>query len=498
MEQRSKKITIITIIVLIVICIGAISAGYVGYEYLSNISDGSFFGSPDSSNPVSSLPTPALTPATETPLGSEIDLEELFAPLWESLNILDEYYVYQPIDTQVLAAGALDGLLFILEREQIDLSEVTLPGNAVSLETLAREAKTPEEALADFSPFWETWQKVEFTELSEELTYETLMHYALAGMLASLNDPYTAYLDPDEYAETTIDLSGTYEGIGAWVDITSDYITIVSPMKDSPAEKAGLLPGDRIIAIDGEDMTGVDGYVALMKVRGPKGTTVVLTIDRDNIDEPFDVAIERAQITLPNVQSEMLDNDIFYVILFNFNEAAHDDLREALKDGLAENPKGLIFDLRGNGGGFRHIAVSITSEFIEDGIILFEKYGDGKRDTHKTRTFAGLATDIPMVVLVDSTTASSAEIFAGAIQDHERGPLVGTTTFGKGIVWTIFTLEGDLGVMRMSIATWLTPNERFIHGKGLEPDYYVEFTEEDVQAGQDPQLEKAIELLTNP
>jgi carboxyl-terminal processing protease len=498
MEPQNKKIIVISSIVIIFICIGVISAGYVGYQYLTNTGGGFFLDSPNQSNPVSSLPTPDLTPATETPFGSEIDLEELFAPMWQSVDILNEYYVSQPIDTQVLADGALEGLVFILEQELVDLSIVSLPGNVVSAETLARDAQTPEEALTDFIPFWETWQKVEFAELSEELTYETLMHYALAGMLASLNDPYTAYMDPGQYAETTMDLSGKYEGIGAWVNITTDYITITSPMKDSPAEKAGLLPGDRIIAIDGEDMTGVDGYVALLKVRGPEGTTVVLTIDRDNVDEPFDVAIVRAQITLPNVDSEILENGILYIILYNFNENSHEKLRETLRDGLAENPSGIIMDLRGNGGGFRQNAVNITSEFIEDGTILLEEYGNGNTDIHKARTFDGLATEIPLVVLVDSTTASSAEIFAGAIQDHERGPLVGTTTFGKGVVWTIFPLSGDQGVMRMTIANWLTPNERTIHGVGLEPDYFVEYTEENALADEDPQLDKAIELLTTP
>jgi carboxyl-terminal processing protease len=495
MEQQNKKNIYISIIVVIFLCIGVISAGYVGYKYLS---DGSFFSSPDSSNPVSSLPTPVLTPATQTPLGSEIDLEGLFSPMWQSMAILNEHYVYQPLDTQIMAAGALDGLTFILDQENIDLSKVNIPGNVVAAEILAREAKTPEEAIVDFIPFWETWQKVEFAELSEDLTYETLMHYALTGMLAALNDPYTAYMDPGEFAETSIDLSGKYEGIGAWVNITTEYITVVSPMKGSPAEEAGLLPGDRIIAIDGEDMTGVDGYVALLKVRGPEGTTVVLTIDRDNVDEAFDLSIVRAQITLPNVDSEMIENDILYIILYNFNENSHKEFRETLKDGLAQNPSGIILDLRGNAGGFRQNAVNISSEFIDSGIILYEEYGNGKRDIHNARTFTGLATEIPLVLLVDATTASSSEIFAGAIQDHERGALVGTTTFGKGIVWTIFTFTGDQGVMRMSIATWLTPNERFIHGVGLEPDYYVEFKEENAPAGEDPQLEKAIELLTNP
>jgi carboxyl-terminal processing protease len=498
MKQNNIKIIGISVIVILVLCIGVISAGFVGYTYLTNSYDWSFSDLTDLPNPITSLPTPDLTQIPETPIGSDIDLLQLFTPLWDGWEFLHKNYVTQPIDNQVLAEGALTGLMFILEQKDIDLSSVTPPDNAISAETLAQQANTPEEVLEEFTPFWEAWQKIEYLELSEDMTYEDLMHYALAGMIASLNDPYTAYLDPEAYEETTIDLTGEYEGIGAWVDISAEYITITSPMKDSPAENAGILPGDRIIAIDGEDMTGIDNYVALQKVRGPEGTTVVLTIERDDVDEPFDVSIVRAKITLPNVESEMLEGDILYIVLYNFNEAAHSDLRDVLKEGLAKNPIGIIMDLRGNGGGYRHISVNIASEFIEDGVILYEEYGDGSRDVHKARSYEGLATEIPLVVLVDITSASAAEIFAGAVQDLDRGTLVGTTTFGKGVVWTIYPLSGDQGVLRMTVANWLTPNERFIHGVGLEPDIVIEYTEEDAQAGVDPQLEKAIELLANP
>jgi len=498
MDQRKIKVIGLSALTVIVLCIGVVSAGYVAYSYLNNKFDWSFPILTENPDSFALLPTPELTPGPQTPIGSDIDLRKLFAPMWESRKILHDNYVTQPVDDQVLAQGALEGLTFILDQNGIDLSSIELPDNVVSAETLAQQANTPEEALTEFIPFWETWQKVEYAELSEDLTYEDLMHYALAGMLAALNDPYTSYLDPKAYEETTIDLSGEYEGIGAWVDITGEYITVISPMKDSPAEGAGILPGDRIVAIDGEDMTGVDGYVALEKVRGPEGTTVVLTISRDGVDEPIDIAIVRTKITLPNVDSKLLDENILYIVLYNFNEDAHADLRAVLKEGLAQNPKGIILDLRGNGGGYRHIAVNIASEFIEDGVILYEEYGDGSQDVHEARSYDGLATDIPMVVLVDGTSASASEIFAGAIQDHERGTLVGTTTFGKGVVWTIYPLSGDQGVMRMTIANWLTPNRRFIQGVGLKPDIVVPYTEEDAAAGIDPQLDKAIELLTNP
>jgi len=498
MDQKNAKIIGISALVILVLCLGVAAAGYVGYTYINNTFDWSFSDFSENPDSFARLPTPELTPIPETNIGSDIDLEQLFLPLWESREHLHQDYVSQPVDDQVLAEGALEGLTWILDHEGIDLSSVELPDNAITAQSLAEQANTPEKAFTEFLPFWKTWQKVEFAELSENLTYEDLMHYSLAGMVAALNDPYTTYLDPEAYEETTIDLSGKYEGIGAWVDTTGEYIVIISPMRDSPAEEAGILPGDQIIAIDGEDMTGVDGFVALQKVRGPEGTTVVLTIEREDIEEPFDVSIVRAKITLPNVESEILDEDILYIILYNFNDEAHNDLREALKEGLTQDPIGIILDLRGNGGGYRHIAVNIASEFIEEGVILYEEYGDGTQDVHQARSYEGLATDIPLVVLVDGTSASATEIFAGAVQDHERGTLVGTTTFGKGVVWTIYPLSSDRGVLRMTIANWLTPNGRFIHGVGLDPDIVVPYTEEDAAAGTDPQLDKAIELLSNP
>jgi carboxyl-terminal processing protease len=292
-------------------------------------------------------------------------------------------------------------------------------------------------------------------------------------------------------------LEGSYEGIGAWVDATKDYLTIVSPMPDSPAEKAGLLPGDMVIAIDGEDMTGIDGNLAIRKVLGPAGTKVTLTIYREGEGEPFDVTLERAKIIVPSLEYEMLDNDIAYLKLFNFSDNATIDFVAALEDLLAQDPAGLILDLRNNPGGARDSAVEITSQFIDEGAIMYQVYGDGSRDTFEA-VEGGLATDIPLVVLINEGSASGSEIVAGAIQDYERGLLVGKTSYGKGSVQNWIPLMDDQGLVRVTIARWLTPNERTIHEIGVGPDYEIEYTDEDFQNDRDPQLEKAIELLLNP
>jgi carboxyl-terminal processing protease len=266
-------------------------------------------------------------------------------------------------------------------------------------------------------------------------------------------------------------------------------------MQGSPAEKAGLKTGDQVIAIDGEDMTGVLPELARLKVLGPAGSTVRLTIQRVGETEPFDVDIQRDSIIVPSVEYEMLDGDIALVELHTFGERSSEEMTAALNEIMAQDPKGLIFDLRNNSGGSLTAAIEIASQFVAEGVIAYEEYGDGSRDT-LTAIGGGLATEIPMVVLVNEYSASASELVAGAIQDYERAPLVGTTTFGKGSVQNWIPLTDDQGAVRVTIARWLTPKERHIHELGLTPNHEVPLTEEDITANVDPQLEKAIELLT--
>ncbi len=357
------------------------------------------------------------------------------------------------------------------------------------------KAGTPEELEELFIPFWQSWALVHDQYVDQPVDDEVLMRGAIDGMLASLDDPHTSYMDPEQYEMLNTQLQGEekYEGIGAWVDTSSDYLTIISPIPESPAEAAGLRTGDKIIAIDGEDMTGIDGEVVRKQVLGPAGSSLRLTILREGI-EPFDVTITRASINVPSVDGKMLDDDIAYVRIFVFSDDATEDLRDTLKELLAENPAGLILDLRGNGGGFLETSVDVASEFIQDGVIVYEEYGDGERRTFEARK-GGVATDISMVVLINEGSASASEIVAGAIQDHDRGLLIGTTSFGKGSVQIPTTLDNNQGAVRITIARWLTPKARTIHQVGLPPDIAVEFSEDDFSAGIDPQLEKAIELL---
>lgn len=348
-----------------------------------------------------------------------------------------------------------------------------------------------------FKPFWQAWQIVHDQYVEQPVNDVELMRGAIRGMLAALGDQHTSYMDPEQYQQANAPLKGEYEGIGAWVDTSSAYLTIVSPMPGSPAEKAGLKPGDQIIAIDGEDMTGIDGSLALRRVLGPAGTKVRLTIHRESQAESFEVIIERAKIVLPSATGKMLENNLAYVQLLTFGENTMPELTAALKELMAQHPKGMILDLRDNGGGYLETAVDALSEFFDENrVVMYEQYGDGRLQEYKTKR-GGLAGDIPLVVLVNQGTASASEIMAGAIQDLGRGKLVGTTTYGKGSVQNWIPLADNAGAVRITIARWLTPSQRQIHGVGLKPDVEVPLTEEDFLAGRDPQLEKAIELLTN-
>jgi len=367
------------------------------------------------------------------------------------------------------------------------------PTQETEAPTQVFQATTDEELEELFKPFWESWDLLHENYVDQPLDDLALMRGAISGMLAATGDKHTSYMNPEQFAQANAEMGGEeYTGIGAWVNTTGEYIEVVSPMKNSPAEKAGLKAKDIVIAINGEDMTGVPGDLALQKILGPAGEAVTLTVRRG--EEILDFTIMREKITVPAVEYEMLEGDIAYIALYTFNELATDQVRAALKELLAQNPKGLIFDLRNNGGGLLVTAIEITSQFVSKGIVMYEEYGDGSRDSYNAQP-GGLATEIPLVILINEGTASASEITAGAIQDYGRGTLIGTTSYGKGSVQNWIPLRTEAGGVRITIARWLTPNGNQINEVGLTPDIEVPYTQEDVDAGRDPQLDAAIEFF---
>ena len=361
--------------------------------------------------------------------------------------------------------------------------------------TATVQGGTPEELEQTFAPFWETWTLLHENFVDQPLDDVALMRGAISGMLEATGDKHTTYMNPTEFEQANASMEGEYEGIGAWVDTTGEYVQVISPMKGSPAEAAGLRANDIVIAVNGEDQTGIPGDLVLKKILGPAGEAVTLTIRRG--EETLDFTIVRAKITVPVVDYRMLDNNIAYVALYSFNEQATDQLRAALKELMAQKPVGLIFDLRDNGGGYLSTAIEVVSEFIPKGVVMYEEYGDGTRDAYEARR-GGRATEIPLVVLVNEGTASASEITAGAIQDLGRGKLVGVKTYGKGSVQNWIPLTTEKGGVRITIARWLTPNGTQISDVGLTPDLIVEMTDEDYTEGRDPQLDAAVQLLLQP
>ncbi|HEY2982220.1 MAG TPA: S41 family peptidase [Anaerolineales bacterium] len=371
-----------------------------------------------------------------------------------------------------------------------------IPGQTSAPPTPSTEqqAATPPDVQALFKPFWEAWNIVHEQYVDQPVDDLALMQGAIRGMIEALGDKHSSYMDPVTYDSANAELSGAYEGIGAYVDTGGEYLTVTSPIPGSPADKAGLRAGDEFIAIDGEDMTGIDPELARRKVIGPAGTTVHLTMKRAGETDPLEFDIVREKIVIKSASGHMLDDDIAYVQVTTFGDKTTQELRATLDELMAQNPKGLILDLRNNGGGYLNTAVEVTSEFVAAGVVLYEEYGDGRKNVYEVQP-GGLATEIPMVVLINEGSASAAEIVAGALQDHNRAQLVGVTSYGKGSVQNWVPLSDNQGAVRVTIAKWLTPNGRTIHGQGLTPDVVVEMTEADYTSHLDPQLDKAVETL---
>ena len=347
----------------------------------------------------------------------------------------------------------------------------------------------------DFNLFWEVWSLIEKNYVRQPVNESELLYGAVAGSVAALGDPHSVFFDPKTTQDFTDELKGSFEGIGAEIAIKNEILTVVAPLPDSPAEKAGLKAGDKIFAINGEDTTSMSLDYAVNKIRGPKGTEVVLTIAHDGISETKEIKITRDTIKIQSVRWEMLPNNIVHLNLRYFNEDTQDDFNKAVLEIVGKNPKGIILDLRNNPGGFLDTAITVASEWVGEGIIVYEKSSDGKLNEHKAKGLARFK-DFSTVVLINQGSASGSEIVAGALKDHKLATLVGEKSFGKGSVQSLFPLE-DGSSVKITVAEWLTPNQNAIDGEGIEPDVKVELSDKDFSDNKDPQLDKAIEILSS-
>lgn len=347
----------------------------------------------------------------------------------------------------------------------------------------------------DFSQFWSVWDilKNEYVDKGK-LTDKQMFYGALRGLVSSANDPYTVFMEPKVAQEFADDLAGTFEGIGAEIGMKNEVITIVAPLSGMPAEKAGLKAGDKILAINGESTNGLSVDEAVNKIRGPKGTEVTLSIYRNGFEKAKDYKITRDVIVVKSVKTEMRKDGIFVITVSNFNDDTKELFANAVREIAEKNPKGIILDLRNNPGGYLDTAVDMASQWVEDGVIVTEQFSEDKKNEYPARGRADLK-NYPTVVLVNQGSASASEIVSGALKDYQKATIVGMKTFGKGSVQTLEELN-DGSSLKITIAKWLTPKGNNINEQGIAPDVEVDLTNDDYNNSKDPQLDKAVELLT--
>ncbi len=343
----------------------------------------------------------------------------------------------------------------------------------------------------DFSLFWSAWAKVT-TDFAGKIDNQKMIYGAINGAIASLGDPFSYFLPPEDAKRFNEDLQGNFEGVGAEIQQVSGLITVVAPLDGSPAEKAGLRAQDIILTIDGTETTGMSVDEAVNKIRGAKGTVVKLTVLRSGAKAPIEVAITRDTIVIKSVTWKIRDGNLGYIKINEFGDDTLNLVNQAVDEMVTKKPRALVLDLRNNPGGYLTTAVDTSSLFLKDrGVVVREEDRDGHMSEEKT-TLAAKLPDIPMVVLVNGGSASASEIVAGALQDYGRAKLIGDKTFGKGSVQEVDPVGKAGAAIRITVAKWLTPKGRQINKLGITPDISVALSDDDVKDDKDPQYDRAV------
>lgn len=349
----------------------------------------------------------------------------------------------------------------------------------------------------DFSPFWKVWNDInEKYPSASKTTDQDKLYGAISGLVGSLNDPYSVFFSPVEAKLFEDDIQGNFGGVGMEVGMKDKILTVIAPLKDTPAYKADIKSGDKILKIDDLVTSDLSIDKAIKLIRGDVGTTVRLTIFREGDTEPKEIKIVRDTINIPTLDTELRKDGIFVIKLYSFSANSAQLFRNALKEFSASKSDRLLLDLRGNPGGYLDSAVNMSSWFLEGGkTVVTEDYGNNiKPKIYRSQGYNIFSDKLKFVILIDSGSASASEILAGAMQDHKKAILVGDTSFGKGSVQEVIKETPDT-MLKITVAKWLTPNGTSISLKGLNPDYKVLFTKKDIEDKKDPQLDKAVELL---
>lgn len=400
----------------------------------------------------------------------------------------------------LITLGFTLGVSFGQNHPIVKSTNSTADGLTIINDTLASTSQP-----IDMAPFWKVWtlldDKYVDTRHSSATTSTTnsqdRIWGAISGLTDSLGDPYTVFMPPEDATDFREDISGNFEGIGMEIGIKDGMLSVVSPLKGSPAEAAGIKTGDKIITIDGESAVKLPVDKAVKLIRGPKDTTVKIGVIRGTNTKPLDFEIKRAVINIPSVKTEIKE-DVFVISLYNFYAESREQFKAALKEFIKSKKKKLIVDLRGNPGGYLDAAVDMASWFLPLGkVVVRENFGeqsDKEEIVYRSKGYNIFNDKLKMAILVDEGSASASEILAGALQENGKAKLVGTKTYGKGSVQELVQVTKDTA-LKVTIAKWLTPSGKSISETGITPDYEVKLTEADLKAEKDPQMEKAMEVL---
>lgn len=359
----------------------------------------------------------------------------------------------------------------------------------------AKNIETTQAEVGDFSVFWQAWQILNDKYVNaDKVKNQARIYGAIRGLVGSLGDPYTVFFNPSDGEKFAEDIKGNFGGIGAEIGIRKEQLTVIAPLKDTPAYKAGLKAGDLIIKIGSKSTDGLTVNESVQLIRGEIGTTVVLTVFRAEWDKPKEIKIVRANIVVPTLDYEIKNGNIAYIQLHSFNANSEDLFRNSVQNALGKGAKGMVLDLRDDPGGYLSVAVDLAGWFLPRGsLVVSETTKEGPGDKFEA-SGNGVLKDFPVVVLINEGSASASEILAGALRDNRGIKLVGKRSFGKGTVQQIESLK-DGSSLKITVANWVLPSGKILEGEGLDPDYEVELKDSDVEVGKDPQLDKALEVV---
>jgi len=394
----------------------------------------------------------------------------------------------------IIAASFVGGIFIGINQKPAIESVINIVRKTPEIPTPSQE-----QAKTDFNLFWDVWSRLEEKYVDKDkIDRKTLVFGAAEGLVKALDDPYSEFLPPAETKQFQEDVRGSFDGIGAEIGIRKGVLTIIAPLEDMPAEKAGLKAGDKILKVDDILTADLNLNEAVRLIRGQKGTEVRLLVLRDSFEQPKEFKVIRDTIRVKIISTAKKPDGVFVIKLNHFAETAAFDFRNAVEEFYKSGSKKLILDLRNNPGGFLNISIDIASWFLPAGeVVTRERYADGSEDTYRSSGYRLLA-DIPTVVLVNEGSASASEIVAGALRDIRGIKLVGAKTFGKGSVQEVIPIQGGSS-LKVTIAKWLTPKGAEINGTGLEPDVKVEIpSDEELKEGEEVKdfiLEKGIEVL---